>query len=263
MRNELNRDLNDLLKEFLERELKETYYHYYEGKVENNNDPDQLGRCKIRVYGIYSDAIPTNDLPWAIPDFNFVGSKIGSFVVPPIDAIVNVYFDRGDIYTPHYTTKVIDKNQLPSERLTDYPNNMILFKTDEGDILEMNRQTKKLIFIHNSGTKLQIDVNGNVEVLVVGNSDTDINGNSRETSIGTMKKQATGVGSITVEQTTGAAKVEIDSIGNINITQGPIGSINIGGQKAQLFCPDLQVCPITGSPLSILTKIPGLMAKIT
>lgn len=252
MRQQLNSDVIDLLKEFLEKQVNETYQHYYEGKVVDNNDPDKIGRCKIKVFGIYSN-IPDTDLPWAVPDFNFVGSKVGSFVVPPVDTIVNVYFEQGDIYLPHYTTKVIDNNNLPSERNTNYPDNMIILKTDEGDILSMNRQTKKLLFKHNSGTQIEIDRTGNVDVIVKGHSDTIVKGHS-DTQVDNYIK---------ITQTTSQASVEIDTLGTINITQGAIGSINIGGQKAQLFCPDLQVCPITGSPLSILTKVPGFMAKIT
>jgi hypothetical protein len=252
MRQQLNTDIAELLKEFLNKQLQENLPYFYEGKVEDNNDPDKLGRCKVRVYGIYTSTIKTDNLPWALPDFSFVGGKAGSFVVPPNGTLVNVYFERGDVYLPHYTTKVIDKANLPSERNTDYPDTMVLIKTDEGDVLTMNRKTKKLIFIHNSGTKLEIDKSGNVDVLVKGNCNTDINGNSDTAVDGTIK----------IEQTVSKAAIEVDMMGNINITQSMLGSVNIGGMKAQLYCPDLQVCPITGSPLSILTKIPGFSVKV-
>jgi len=244
MREQLNDDIAELLKKFLERQLNEQYYHYYEGKIVDNNDPAKLGRCKIRVYGIFNDSVADEDLPWAIPEFGFVGGKAGSFIVPPIDTFVNVHFDRGDIYSPHYSTKALDNNNLPEERNTDYPDTMILFKTDEGDILQMNRRSKLLTFIHNSGTQLTIDRLGNVDVEIKGHSDTKVDNYIKMT------------------QTTSQASVEIDPQGTINITQGPVGSINIGGQKAQLYCPDLQVCPITGAPLSILTKIPGFAVKV-
>lgn len=37
------------------------------GVVEDVNDPDTLGRCKVRVFGYHDDSnlIPTADLPWA------------------------------------------------------------------------------------------------------------------------------------------------------------------------------------------------------
>ena len=41
---------------------------FYRGVIEDNNDPDKLGRVKVRVFGIHSDSeedISTNDLPWS------------------------------------------------------------------------------------------------------------------------------------------------------------------------------------------------------
>jgi len=40
------------------------------GVVENNVDPLNLGRCKVRIFGSHTDnlqEIPTSDLPWATP----------------------------------------------------------------------------------------------------------------------------------------------------------------------------------------------------
>ena len=80
------KEIPDLLTKLLNEKGKVDYNHltFYMGKVEDNVDPDKLGRCRIRVYGEFSDDIPTKDLPWALPDLNFSGSSIGSFVVPPI-----------------------------------------------------------------------------------------------------------------------------------------------------------------------------------
>jgi hypothetical protein len=38
------------------------------GVVEDRNDPLQLGRCKVRIFGYHqenADILPTADLPWA------------------------------------------------------------------------------------------------------------------------------------------------------------------------------------------------------
>ncbi len=47
-------------------------FYWWQGVVENRMDPLFLGRCKVRIMGIHTDAktgtsIPTNDLPWALP----------------------------------------------------------------------------------------------------------------------------------------------------------------------------------------------------
>ena len=43
---------------------------WWTGVVEDRNDPEQLGRCRVRIFGFHTDDVtllPTNDLPWAIP----------------------------------------------------------------------------------------------------------------------------------------------------------------------------------------------------
>lgn len=45
-------------------------FNWFFGVVEDRNDPAQLGRVRVRVYGYHTDdkdKIPTETLPWAIP----------------------------------------------------------------------------------------------------------------------------------------------------------------------------------------------------
>jgi hypothetical protein len=56
------------------------------GVVEDVNDPDQEGRCRVRIHGIHDDEtnIPTDQLPWCKPvqDITSAGhNKIGSIPV--------------------------------------------------------------------------------------------------------------------------------------------------------------------------------------
>ncbi len=46
-----------------------TNLRHFVGVVEDRNDPEQLGRIKVRIYSIHTEdkaAIPTEDLPWAM-----------------------------------------------------------------------------------------------------------------------------------------------------------------------------------------------------
>jgi len=43
---------------------------WWTGVVEDRNDPEKLGRCRVRIFGFHTDDItllPTSDLPWALP----------------------------------------------------------------------------------------------------------------------------------------------------------------------------------------------------
>jgi hypothetical protein len=161
----LGGDLTSMLKAAVSNKYSGPDTTFYPGKVVNNEDPEKLGRCQIRVYGVYNDAIPDEDLPWAIPDFTFIGSTVGSFVVPTVDSLVNVYFDNNDIYTPKFSTKIIQKDSLSNMSSTydkDYPNTMVFYETDNGDYFKINRKTLEAEFRHASGLIITIDKNGNV-----------------------------------------------------------------------------------------------------
>jgi hypothetical protein len=160
IRRQIGQTPEETMKDFFDRDPHDDLYGNYSGIVVNNNDPDRQGKCQIRVYGIFGNEVPDADLPWALPDFSFVGSKVGSFTVPPIGAIVKVYFDHGDIYLPHYTTKAVDLNNLPTQRTNNYPNNIVLIETDDGDYVTFNRATKVIKIYHNTGAQIVINKEG-------------------------------------------------------------------------------------------------------
>lgn len=152
------------------------------GFVRNNNDPEKIGRCQIEVPSVYGD-IPIDALPWAIPEFGFIGGTRGSFIVPPVGAVVYVHFNRGEIYLPVYTTKVLTTKNMPKNKDTDYPHNMVFFETDNGDSFEINRKRETAQYTHSSGTKITIAKDGSVKIDSVANLTTDhddlltVNGN--------------------------------------------------------------------------------------
>ena len=44
--------------------------YWWTGVVEDRDDPEKLGRCRVRVFGYHTSdtaALPTSDLPWALP----------------------------------------------------------------------------------------------------------------------------------------------------------------------------------------------------
>lgn len=160
----ISEEVNKVLTNFLSKNPEEPIRDYYVGKVVTNNDPDKLGRCQIRVYGVFENNIQDSDLPWAMPEFSFVGSNKGSFIVPTVGTIVRVYFDKGDIYLPIYTNKIVDKTNLPSDINTNYPDTMVFFETDAGDKFTINRNTGDTIFTHKSGSLIKIDGTGNITI---------------------------------------------------------------------------------------------------
>lgn len=84
----------------------ESFTSAYLGKVEDIDDPKLEGRCRVRVFSLFDD-IATEDLPWAVPHGKplFFGqdARAGSISIPKVGAIVRVYFNDGDIYSPEYS----------------------------------------------------------------------------------------------------------------------------------------------------------------
>lgn len=137
---------------------------YYIGVVVDVDDPEKLGRCRIRVSNVFGDDISDDDLPWSIPESSFIGSLKGSFIVPPVDTLVYVRFDKGEIYLPVYGAKVLNTEQLPTNKDDDYPNNMIFFETEAGDSFEINKKQHTAKYTHSSGTTVKISATGSVSI---------------------------------------------------------------------------------------------------
>ena len=57
-------------------------FTWFVGVVEDRNDPVELGRVRVRAYGWHNeslDAIPTNELPWAIPVNGVSSASVSGF----------------------------------------------------------------------------------------------------------------------------------------------------------------------------------------
>ncbi len=98
--------------------LKTNSFHgIYRGVIENNNDPEMLGRCRIRVWGIHDDnidpdeleGIPTENLCWAEPCLGLIEGSVsgaGCFSIPLQGSHVFLFFEGGNWQSPRYFATV-------------------------------------------------------------------------------------------------------------------------------------------------------------
>jgi len=85
-----------------------TFYGKYRGKVENNFDPDKLGRIQVSVPTVLGSA-----KSWAMPCVPYAGPKVGLFTMPPKGASVWIEFEGGDPDYPIWSGCFWGPNQLP------------------------------------------------------------------------------------------------------------------------------------------------------
>ncbi len=158
----------------------------YLGEVEDNVDPEQIGRIKVRVKEVFGTAIPTKYLPWAIP---FDSANAGSIAaitglhIPEIGSQIIVFFHKQDIYSPVYTGRAIAKGQLFEDLVTNYPNRYG-YKDSNLNQFWVDKSTGEMEVKHHSGTRVYIDDEGSVTIDVVKNQTTTI----EEESVVVIKK---------------------------------------------------------------------------
>jgi hypothetical protein len=95
-------------------QLKTNKFHgIYRGVIEDNTDPEKLGRCKVRVWGVHdevkivspTEGIPTDHLPWAEPCLGLIEGSVsghGLFSVPLQGSHVFLFFEAGNWEAPRF-----------------------------------------------------------------------------------------------------------------------------------------------------------------
>jgi len=93
------------------------------GEVVDNADPDNFGRCKVKVFGKF-DLLEIEAIPWATP---MNRDNVGSHHTPNIGDIVSIRFDNGNIYHPEYWFQINQNKELKDEVLdtTGEPENVV------------------------------------------------------------------------------------------------------------------------------------------
>ena len=175
---------------------------WFTGEVVNINDPIQLGRINVRIYGVHGDnqlLVPDEDLPWGqviVPITqggteglgNNVGIKVGSLVfgffldgqssqLPLILGSIPKYEDlnedndRLDKSTNALARGTQTKPHTPDSVIGEpndpyaaqYPYNSV-YETESGHVMEFDdtEDAERIRIYHKSGTFIEMHPNGDV-----------------------------------------------------------------------------------------------------
>lgn len=100
------------------------FFGKYRGKVASSEDPDRIGRIKVKVPSVLGDKAEC----WAMPCVPYGGNGVGFFAIPPKDANVWVEFEDGRLDRPVWTGCFWAPGEAPAEPAE--PSTKIL-KTDK------------------------------------------------------------------------------------------------------------------------------------
>lgn len=138
------------------------YYGKYRGKVVDNEDPEKLGRLKLKVPSVFGKDVVTG---WAMPCLPYGGAgDQGFFAIPEKEAGVWVEFEGGDLEYPiwvgTYWSKPGGKTGLPDPE--NDPTSKILKTLQKHSIELKDKENEEHICISEKDgrNKLMMDQQG-------------------------------------------------------------------------------------------------------
>lgn len=109
------------------------------GVVTNNQDPDKLGRVRVRFPWL-SD---TEESHWARLAVPMAGEDRGLFFLPEVDDEVLVAFEQGDPRLPYVLGALWNGKDTPPADNGDGKNNVRLIRSRSGHVIRLNDEDGK------------------------------------------------------------------------------------------------------------------------
>lgn len=116
------------------------YYSTYRGFVESNEDPENLGRLKLKIPTIYGSKVRDY---WAWPVGLYCGNNSGQYFIPEKGDMVFVRFENGDpdypIWEYGHWNKVNKKPAAnsPKQKVLQTPSGLRIEFDDSGELIKI------------------------------------------------------------------------------------------------------------------------------
>lgn len=153
----------------LVRQVEHRYHAKYRGLVAKNDDPEHLGRLKVKVPSVLGDQVVSG---WALPCVPYGGmTGQGLLAVPDVGAGVWVEFEEGDLEFPVWVgtfwSKPAGKTELPrangpngAEIDVSNPPTRRILKTSSGHTIQIeDADGKDMILIYEATNKHTVVLN--------------------------------------------------------------------------------------------------------
>jgi len=201
----------------------------YAGVVVDNNDPRKGCRVRVRVAGIFPDAIPDSHLPWALPDNQDYAADAGATGatfsnIPPIGAKVGLRFPKGDAHKPMLAPYPGDKKTLSKLAETNYPFRAVM-ELENGCTIVVDKQTNE-VFVANPGDAHFVFL-GDYSKTIVGSCTEIVTGSKGDVPGYVSNASNTKVGEIAAKSAGGVSK----GVGNKHEKITGNYTLEIGGNR--------------------------------
>lgn len=123
----------------------------FRATVTNNEDPNGLGRVRVKAPDVYGD----EESGWALPASPYTGNGVGLFLIPPTGASVWVEFEHGNSEFPIWAGGFWGDNEAPV--LMGDPKIKILKTSTASITLD---DTKGVTIETTEGMKIKMDKSG-------------------------------------------------------------------------------------------------------
>jgi uncharacterized protein involved in type VI secretion and phage assembly len=104
------------------------------GIVTNNQDPDKLGRVKVKIPRLSAD----DESQWARVATFMAGKNRGAFFLPEVDDEVLVAFEHGDMALPYVIGALWNGLDEPPETNDDGKNNIRVITSRSGSVIRLD-----------------------------------------------------------------------------------------------------------------------------
>jgi len=193
--------------------------------VDIENDPLQLGRVKVNVYGVY-DEIDDADLPWAqivVPITHGVhegkGQNLGILVGTQV---FGIFLDGQNSQLPMVIGTVPKEGDTNSKALENYPHNKV-YQTDSGHYKEWDdtEGKERIREQHRSDTYYEIQPDGSRITVIEVDDTLVVKGNCLITVVGNATIAGENVVVNAVEKATVSAKnVSVTGTDTVTVRAG-------------------------------------------
>ncbi len=132
--------LFDLLIDTEEREARcDRIYGVVVGIVTNNEDPEALGRVKVKFPWLSDE----DESDWARIAAPMAGKERGIYFLPEVDDEVLVVFEQGDVRFPYIIGALWNGKDKPPATNEKGQNNIRLIKSRSGHVIRLNDEEGK------------------------------------------------------------------------------------------------------------------------